>query len=246
MTGAKYRGAHRRLSERMRALALGSPCVRCGQPLLPGQSFDLDHDDDNPRRYRGVAHSSCNRSAGATKGNRLRSHPPRRITMDTPAAYGVDVAVDRAHTSIAAAAQADAGTVVELVAYLDGSDTAEQVVRLIGGKPLAVVVDPRSPAATLIAPLEALGITVTQPSTHDIAVAHGVFIDELKAQRLKVVSHPALDTAAQHALARPLAGGEALERRRPEQDTSPLTAAEMATWALLRPPHRTGLFLAVT
>jgi hypothetical protein len=246
MTKAKYSGPHRRLSELLRAGAHGLPCVRCGEPMLPGQPLDLDHDDDHPGRYRGVAHASCNRSAGATKGNRQRTIPRRQIMSDTPAAYGIEISQDRAHTSIAAATDLEGCTVVELAAYLEGSDTAEQVAQLVGDKPIAVVIDPRSPAATLIAPLQALGIKVTEPSTSDLAVAHGLFLDALKAQRLRVVPHPALDTAAQHALARPLAGGEALDRRRPEQDTSPLTAAELAVWGLHRRPPRTGLFLAVT
>ncbi len=235
MTKPKYAGKHRRLSELLRSQAYGRPCVRCGLPMLPGQKLDLDHDDDNAARYRGVAHAHCNRSAGATKGNRARTTKRRRIIM-TSSAYGVEVSTDRAHTSIAAATSHEAITVVELAAYLDGSDTAAEIARIVGDAPIAVVIDPRSPAATLIAPLRALWVTVTESSTHDLAVAHGVFLDELKAQRLKVVSHPALDTAAQHAMSRPLAGGEALERRRPDADTAPLTAAELAVWALLRAP----------
>jgi hypothetical protein len=234
VTAAKYRGRHRRLSELLRSQAYGQPCCRCNQPMLPGQPLDLDHSDADPTRYRGVAHAHCNRSAGATKGNRQRTTPRRTITMDTPAAYGVEISSARSHTSIAAATTHEAATVVELVAYLDGSDTAAAVATIVGTAPVAVVIDPRSPAATLIAPLQALGVIVTEPSTHDLAVAHGVFLDELKAGRLKVVPHPVLDLAAQHALARPLAGGEALDRRRPEQDTGPLTAAEIAVWALLR------------
>jgi hypothetical protein len=36
-----------------------------------------------------------------------------------------------------------------------------------------------SPGATLIKPLTDAEIAVTQPSTSDIAVAHGTFLDEL-------------------------------------------------------------------
>jgi hypothetical protein len=214
--------------------------------MLPGQPLDLDHDDDNPSRYRGVAHSHCNRSAGAAKGNRQRNTTRRRVIVDTPAAFGIEVSTDRAHTSIAAATDIDGVTVVELVAYLDGSGTAAEAAAVVGDRPVAVAIDPRSPAATLIAPLRSLGVKVTEPSTHDLAVAHGLFLDALKAQQLRVVTHPALDLAAQHALARPLAGAEALDRRRPEQDTSPLTAAELAVWGHLRRPAKTGLFLEVT
>jgi hypothetical protein len=39
--------------------------------MLPGQQIDLDHADNGT--YLGFAHAGCNRSAGATKGNRARS-----------------------------------------------------------------------------------------------------------------------------------------------------------------------------
>ena len=98
---------------------------------------------------------------------------------------------------------------------------------------LEVVVDPRSPAATLIAPLASVGVTVVEPSSHDVAVAHGQLVDELRAGRLRYAGHPALDAAAQHALTRPLAGGEAVERRRVDVDASPFIAAELAVWGLV-------------
>ncbi len=159
-------------------------------------------------------------------------------------ALGVEISVDRMHTSIAAAAESTKGrTSVALVDYLDGSDTAGAIAELAGRaiKLIGVVVDPRSPAATLIGPLTALGVTVTEVNTHQVAVAHGRFVDELRAGRLIIADHPALDLAAQHALTRPLAGAEALERRKPVVDTSPLLAAELALWAVgnikRRSPH---------
>ena len=57
-------------------------------------------------------------------------------------------------------------------------------------------------------------MNVTTVDTHGVAVAHGRFIDELRAGRLKIADHPVLDLAAQHAFTRPLAGAEALEHRK--------------------------------
>lgn len=51
-------------------------CCRCGQRIAPGAPFDLDHHDHDRSRYIGVAHPSCNRSAGARKGNARRRRPP--------------------------------------------------------------------------------------------------------------------------------------------------------------------------
>lgn len=36
------------------------------------RNLDLDHEDYDPTRYRGLAHSVCNRRAGAVKGNQAR------------------------------------------------------------------------------------------------------------------------------------------------------------------------------
>lgn len=158
--------------------------------------------------------------------------------MENPS-MGVEIAVDRLHTSIVVAGRSEAGVVFELVAYLDGTDTAPVVAAMAGERKVAqVAVDPRSPAATLIAPLRALGMAVVEPAATDMAVAHGRFVDELRAGRLRYVPHPALDAAVQFAGSRPLAGAEAIERRKVEADAGPLAAAELAVWVVLdaKPP----------
>lgn len=43
-------------------------CARCGQPIQPGTQWDLDHSEDRTY-YLGAAHRTCNRRAGAIKGN---------------------------------------------------------------------------------------------------------------------------------------------------------------------------------
>jgi hypothetical protein len=63
VTGQKWSGEHRRLSEKLRARAIGQLCHFCGLPMLPGQPLDLDHAPDG-RGYRGVAHRYCNRADG--------------------------------------------------------------------------------------------------------------------------------------------------------------------------------------
>lgn len=50
-------------------VALGEVgCARCGDVIEPGEAWDLDHDDTRTG-YLGPSHASCNRSAGAVKGN---------------------------------------------------------------------------------------------------------------------------------------------------------------------------------
>jgi hypothetical protein len=61
-----------------------------------------------------------------------------------------------------------------LLAYLTGTDATATVLRLRKTRTVqAVVIDPPSPGATLIKPLTDAEVAVTQPSTSDIAVAHG-------------------------------------------------------------------------
>lgn len=63
-----YGYAHQQLRAALLPQAYGSPCTRCGQTMRQGQPLDLDHTDDRGG-YRGFAHSTCNRSAGAIKRN---------------------------------------------------------------------------------------------------------------------------------------------------------------------------------
>lgn len=131
--------------------------------------------------------------------------------------------------------------VVELAAYLEGTNHAgtvrDMVVSRGKSNVLAVMIDPRSPAATLVDPLEALRVKLTLVDVSTMAAAHGDFADQLKAGKLAIEPHPMLTAAAQHALTRPLSGAEALERRKPVVDTSPIVAAELAVWGVLHVAH---------
>lgn len=72
--GGKYNGEHRKLRETTKAAAYGRPCSRCRRPMLPGQELQLDHlDGGGPADYLGWSHATCNLSAGAAKGNRMRA-----------------------------------------------------------------------------------------------------------------------------------------------------------------------------
>jgi hypothetical protein len=103
-------------------------------------------------------------------------------------------------------------------------------------------VDPRSPAATLIAPLTDAGVEVTEPSAHDVAVMHGGFLDALNSGRLRHASQPELTAAVRAGSTRPLAGAQAWERRGQSTDVAPAVAAELALWAwTTRKPPRVPL-----
>ena len=158
--------------------------------------------------------------------------------MGNEVAYGIEISTDRSHTSIACAGRGgDGRIVVELAAYLEGTTHAGTVRDMVVGRGksrvLAVMLDPRSPTSTLVEPLEELRVDITLADWHVMAAAHGDFADLLKAGKLAIGPHPALTAAAQRAMVRPLSGAEALERRKPAVDTSPIVAAELAVWAVL-------------
>jgi hypothetical protein len=70
----RYGPAHRSLrAEFAPVIARGDwPCARCGEPIDPGEPWDLDHDDFAPRLYLGPAHRRCNRAA-ANEGRTSRA-----------------------------------------------------------------------------------------------------------------------------------------------------------------------------
>lgn len=67
-----YGTEHQRIRSALLPQAYGQPCTRCGQTMHQGQDLDLDHTEDRGG-YRGFAHASCNRRAGAIKRNAQRA-----------------------------------------------------------------------------------------------------------------------------------------------------------------------------
>jgi hypothetical protein len=67
-----YGYEHRRIRRALLAsLVPGTPCPHCHEPMHPSMALDLDHTEDRSG-YRGLAHRSCNRRAGAHKRNAMR------------------------------------------------------------------------------------------------------------------------------------------------------------------------------
>jgi hypothetical protein len=151
-------------------------------------------------------------------------------------AFCIDMTPERSHTAIGMAGPFMGGTHVEVVEHQPGVgwvlDRAEQLHK--GHSPRAWVIDPMSPAASLIPALEErLGIEVVQTKARDVAAACAQFYDAVTDQSLSHIDQAPLATALAGAQKRPLAGdGWAWARRNPGVDISPLMAVTLAKWGL--------------
>lgn len=71
-----YGAAHQRLRRRWTPFVDAGLafCVRCRRRILPGQLWDLGHDDVDRSKYTGPEHAACNRAtAGRARARRVRS-----------------------------------------------------------------------------------------------------------------------------------------------------------------------------
>jgi hypothetical protein len=81
-----YGSGHRKLRAALLPQAYGTPCVRCGHVMLPGQLLHLDHNDDRTG-YLGFSHGGrchicgrrCNVEAAARKAKMVRRYGKTRV-----------------------------------------------------------------------------------------------------------------------------------------------------------------------
>jgi len=151
-------------------------------------------------------------------------------------AFAAAISEDRKHGSIVAAGRGESGKIlVDLAPFYDHPRllVARMGVLYTRHDPVAVVVNPKAQSGTLIKPLRNAGIIAVEPSTQDMAVAHGDFLDLVDAGGLEHLSQKPLTDAVRAGQQRPLAGANAWDPKVPV-DQSPLVAATLACWAFLR------------
>ena len=74
-----YGQAHKKLRAALLPTAYGTPCARCGYPMLQGQALHLDHNDTRTA-YLGFSHADCNLSAAAAKAKIIKQYGKRTHT----------------------------------------------------------------------------------------------------------------------------------------------------------------------
>ena len=86
-----YGERHRALRARFEpAVAAGlARCVRCGEPIGPGEPWDLGHMDDDRSRWSGPEHASCNRSSAGRRAVRQPWQAPAQAEF-APEREGLD------------------------------------------------------------------------------------------------------------------------------------------------------------
>jgi hypothetical protein len=167
------------------------------------------------------------------------ARPAPAPAADVWPAMGIEVSADRSRTWVARAAERKGRVVLELLDPLPGPSAGTVVSTVAGWRTAwhvgSVGIDPRSPSATLAAPLKAAKVPTTAADAHGMAVAHGTFLDLLTGGRLRTRGHAALDTAVRQAQERRVAGAAGLDRYQ-GVDPAPLVAAELCCWVLLAVP----------
>jgi hypothetical protein len=75
-----YGYAYQKLRKALLPQAYGTPCVRCGQPMLKGQQLHLDHADWDRTKLLGFSHRACNLRAAAKKARAIQLYGKRTKT----------------------------------------------------------------------------------------------------------------------------------------------------------------------
>jgi hypothetical protein len=157
--------------------------------------------------------------------------------------FALDV-TSRAAGAVRAAigvAQRLEGGVVRLEHVLGGSGTAwcvAEVARLVRAHDaVGVVVDPGSPAGSLIPELTDAGVNVLTMTTRDVTSAFGMIYDAATDnsgdRRIAHLGQHELAAAVAGAVKRPVGDGHAWDRRNAAVDLTPLVAATHALWGQL-------------
>ena len=85
---APYGAQHQATRRKLLPTAYGTPCPRCGLPMLKGQALDLGHSTDlamsSSAKGDRIEHADCNRRAGQALAAALRRFGAKSIAVLTP------------------------------------------------------------------------------------------------------------------------------------------------------------------
>lgn len=150
--------------------------------------------------------------------------------------FSAAVSTDRSTAAIGACgARSDGLPHLEMVQNGAGTDwIVPEMARLTREHGGSAVIDPASPAGSLIDDLKRAGVRVYTVGAREYAQACGWVFDAVQHKELRHLGDSALDAAVGNAELRTLAGGFAWDLRAPRVDITPLVAVTLACWG-----HRT-------
>lgn len=169
--------------------------------------------------------------------NECRHHGPTALDLD-PAMriLAFDVNADRTETTVAIAAPVAnnpdrLGVITHRIPSVSSKAITEISSMVATMGPTELVADRRAGAGALIDQLELAGCPVRELTASAVVTYCGATFDAILAAELVHDDQPALTTAAQHAITRPLGDAWAWDRRRSTVELSALVAATNAVGA---------------
>lgn len=160
----------------------------------------------------------------------------RGAVDDSPARVGrsvlaLDASPDGGTLAIAAAAKTGRGF-HGTVGFHDAFSTDDAVEyiaeRVAENDPVAVIIDPKSPADTLTIPLERAGVQVTRINFSQAKQAYGSFLTRIAERKWSIDDDPRVFDALSYAEARVMESGSMWDRY--SGDVSVLVALNFALW----------------
>jgi hypothetical protein len=158
---------------------------------------------------------------------------PLAVPGDGTVVLGVDVAVDRSRSTLAACWLSATGqVVVEIITARSGVSWVAPAARdiLRAGQASSIVATADGPVATVVDALTRYGITVGTLTSREYTAACASFYDSILDRRVFHRSEPDLDLAVAGATRKPVGDGWGWGRRTSASEVSPLVAASLAAW----------------
>lgn len=163
----------------------------------------------------------------------------RTIAADSPVAIGAAVSWDRQRATIAAAGyDADGAPVGEIIESRPGTAWVTERLRSLKDRhdPLAVMVDSKSPAAS-IATDPSLETTLTVPTARQVAAGTALLLDNIRDGEITLRPDAELATALDVLTLRAVGElGDMLDRRHSAGSIAPVEAVMLALTGLVHAP----------
>lgn len=145
---------------------------------------------------------------------------------------GLDVRADRMGASLVACGPVGTYLPLELVEAKQGLEwVLERTIAVARNNGAPIAIDVGGPAANLIPPLEAAGVTVVPMAVREVTMAAATLYDACYAKRITHMNDYRLNDAVVGASRRAVGDRWAFDRRG-QWDISPLVAASLAVWGV--------------